>query len=136
MASEVLDIKVSSTAYKQLHIWMNRTHPRIGRCEFCGTERKTCYAIGARGYTRDRADWFELCYPCHTRLDGRQNARPQRGVANGRAKLCEDDVREIRALYAAGGWSQPQLARRFGVTHPLIGKIVRRELWKEVVPVG
>lgn len=124
-----------TTSYKQLHAVMRRTYPPTGRCEWCGsTGRKTQLAIGHEdGYTTNPADWFELCVQCHTFFDGRLNARPMRGEANGRAKLCKDDVKEIRSLYAGGGYSQPRLAERFGVTHVLIGKIVRRELWKEVV---
>lgn len=51
------------------------------------------------------------------------------GEANGSAKLTAADVAAIRSAYAAGGVSQPQLARRFGVNHSTIGRIVRGELW-------
>ena len=54
------------------------------------------------------------------------------GIAHGRAKLTEDDVREIRRLYAMGCISQRGLARRFMVSQRTICQIVRRELWKHV----
>ena len=59
--------------------------------------------------------------------------RPQKGIANGNAKLTEDDVREIRRLYATGQLTQPELALQFGVSRQVIGQIVRRETWKHVL---
>lgn len=58
--------------------------------------------------------------------------RMPRGEAHGRAKLTNAAVIEIRRRYAAGGTSQPKLAREFGVDHTVIGDIVRREKWKHV----
>lgn len=55
-----------------------------------------------------------------------------RGEEHGRAKLIEQDVREIRRRYAAGGVSQPQLAREYGVNHTMIGFVVRRKNWTHV----
>ena len=51
------------------------------------------------------------------------------GEEHGRAKLTDDDVREIRALYATGNYSQPILGKRYGVVHSTIGRIVRGEHW-------
>lgn len=54
-----------------IHKWMNKHHPRTGRCEGCGaTDRVTALASVGHTYTRNRADWLELCYPCHRALDG------------------------------------------------------------------
>jgi hypothetical protein len=52
------------------------------------------------------------------------------GEAHGRAKLTWDDVAEIRRR-AAGGEQQRPLGREFGVSQPVISKIVRREIWRE-----
>jgi hypothetical protein len=59
-------------AYRGAHNWINRHFPRIGRCEYCGTtKRRTEYATARPGiHTRNRADWFEFCRPCHARFDG------------------------------------------------------------------
>jgi hypothetical protein len=54
------------------------------------------------------------------------------GTTNGRAKLAEDDVREIRRLYVMGCISQRGLARRFMVSQRTICQIVRRELWRHI----
>jgi hypothetical protein len=57
--------------------------------------------------------------------------RLPRGEAHGQAKLNNDAVREIRAAYAHGA-TQRQLAEAYDVTQPLIGYIVRREIWKHL----
>lgn len=54
------------------------------------------------------------------------------GERNRRAKLSADDVLQIRASYAAGGVSQGELGRRFGVTQTLVGQIVRRKIWSHI----
>ena len=54
------------------------------------------------------------------------------GTANGRAKLTEDIVREIRRLYATGEFSQRELGLKFGVSQYTICQIVRRETWQYV----
>lgn len=56
-----------------------------------------------------------------------------RGEANKASKLIEDDVREIRRLYATGAWTQAALGRKFGVSGQLISYIVHRKIWKHVL---
>ena len=58
-----------------------------------------------------------------------------RGETHGAAKLTEAEVRTIRTLYVRGHGElgQTGLARRFGVSHALIGFILRRERWALVV---
>lgn len=56
-----------------------------------------------------------------------------KGIANGRAKLTENQVREIRRLYATGNFTQRELARRFGVSTLVICKIVLRRTWQHVL---
>jgi len=60
---------------------------------------------------------------------GRQATVKIRGVLNGRSRLDPAKVETIRRLYAAGGISQRALARRFGISHPQIGRIIRGEGW-------
>lgn len=72
-------------AYDAIHQWMPRRYPLIGRCEWCGrTDRKTEYASAGHRYTRNRADWFEFCRPCHRAFDG---WRPSPFTPETRAKL-------------------------------------------------
>jgi DNA-binding MarR family transcriptional regulator len=48
------------------------------------------------------------------------------------AKLTNDQVREIRALYEAGNVTQTALSHRFGVTQSTIHLIVRNKKWRSV----
>lgn len=51
------------------------------------------------------------------------------GSKNGHARLTENDVVRIRALYAQGGITQQDLARQFAVSGPTVNNIVRRKSW-------
>jgi hypothetical protein len=52
------------------------------------------------------------------------------GERNGRAKISEDDVKNIRALY--GTMPMSHIGEMFGISRPCVGYIVRRETWKHV----
>lgn len=56
----------------------------------------------------------------------------RRGETSGMSKLTEHDVRTIRALYAEGGITQWELARRFNVYQTVISRVVLRKLWTHV----
>lgn len=57
------------------------------------------------------------------------NPHHHKGEKNGRAKLNESQVAQIRQLWATGQHSKRGLAKQFNVTDVLVGKIVRMELW-------
>ena len=59
-------------------------------------------------------------------------SRLSRGEQHGMAKLRENDVREIRDIYARGETSQAALGRKFNISQTVVGQIVRRERWKSV----
>lgn len=50
-----------------------------------------------------------------------------KGKLNGMCKLTDEQIAEIRRLYAAGGTSHRKLAVLFGIDHSHVGDIVRRE---------
>lgn len=52
----------------------------------------------------------------------------QHGQKNPAAKLTDNQVAQIRLAYDRGGYTQAQLAKRFGVSHQAISKIVRGQL--------
>ena len=54
------------------------------------------------------------------------------GEANGRATLTAASVREIRKLYAETKYTQREIGRLFDISHTVVSKIVRRDLWKSV----
>lgn len=67
------------------------------------------------------------------RLALQQRGRIQRatGTRHHNSRLTEDNVREIRRR-AADGETQREIARRFSITQPAVGYIVRREQWRHV----
>jgi Autographiviridae endonuclease len=58
--------------------------------------------------------------------------RTARGEAVNTAKLRENEVREIRQAYAAGGVSMKALAIRFGLNETAVFKIIHRKTWKHL----
>jgi hypothetical protein len=59
--------------------------------------------------------------------------RAARGERQGNAKLTSDKVLMIRTLYTNGGITQHGLAKQFGVSRPLIKRIVRGEIWRHLI---
>jgi predicted DNA-binding protein (UPF0251 family) len=53
------------------------------------------------------------------------------GEKNGRARLTPDQVRTIRTL-VAGGVSETEAARRYGVGQTTVSYIVLRKSWKHI----
>jgi hypothetical protein len=64
--------------------------------------------------------------------DARRKGRNTRGELVATAKITEDDVREIRRRYAAGGVSQTALANEYGISQQGVGQIVRWVTWTHV----
>ena len=62
----------------------------------------------------------------------RKGIRSSYGATHGMAKLTDLKVLTIRELCAAGIWSKRKIARRFGVTHPLISQIHKRNIWRHL----
>ncbi len=57
-----------------------------------------------------------------------------RGSANHKAKLTENQVLELRRLYAGSprSMTQPELAAKFGITQAVVSKIINRAIWRHV----
>lgn len=55
-----------------------------------------------------------------------------RGEDHHNSVLTADDVREIRARYAAGGVLYRELGKEYGVGRVTIGEVVRRVIWTHV----
>lgn len=112
--------------YAAVHIWLRRRHPYARRCEWCGcANNATQYAYGrgaSEAYSRNRAEWFEFCIPCHRRFDGKRTHTPESrermaAVKRGKTKSAETKAKisaSQRASWAArrdnfqNGW--PELA--------------------------
>lgn len=62
----------------------------------------------------------------------RHPERLPRGEHNGQAVLSVEDVRAIRAAYAAGGIRYADLATRYGVGKMTVCLVVRRKTWAHI----
>ena len=58
--------------------------------------------------------------------------RQPKGESHCRAKLTEEDVRDIRRRYATGNYLQREIAKAFGVNQDTVCKIVNRKTWRHV----
>lgn len=71
-----------------------------------------------------------------TRADNIKDAQANSGAFQGErigiAKLTEGNVTEIRELYAAGGYTQEELGKMFGVTQSNVSFIIRRKGWRHI----
>lgn len=56
-----------------------------------------------------------------------------KGTKHHRSKLNDDDVREIRKLYAIGKITLKQLAIQYGVHEETIGYIIRNKTWTHII---
>lgn len=65
--------------------------------------------------------------------DRRDRNRIAFGSSHWKSKITENDVREIRDLYASGLFYQRELGVLYGVSQTMIGNIVRRDNWRRAV---
>ena len=87
------------------------------------------------GWSQDRRDaelakCQVLCRPCHLLKTVEAGDTPW-GEANGKAKLTEAQVRDIKARQASGE-RQADLAREYGVSRPTISNIIRGKRWRRL----
>jgi hypothetical protein len=61
-----------------------------------------------------------------------ERGRQQHGLRHWNAKLSVTDVREIRQMYAAGGWTHRQLSELYSVSAGTISKITLGDRWQFV----
>lgn len=58
--------------------------------------------------------------------------KPHKGVNNNKAKLTEDQVKQIREIHFAGKATLSEIGLMFKVSGVQVGNIVRRESWKHI----
>lgn len=130
-------------------IWPFATTSGYGRVRVPGTEHKAlvhrvAFAI-AYGHepvpcALHKCDNPPCFNPRHlfegTKVDNSDDKVQKRrhvfGETVPRARLTEADVRSIRAMHAAGGLSNREIAEHFGVGESCVQKIVTRFTWKHV----
>jgi hypothetical protein len=64
-------------------------------------------------------------------MDVKGRRRSAVGEINGRSKLTEQAVRQIRAMHERG-YSQAMMCRRFRVSASVMGRVVHHKSWKHV----
>jgi hypothetical protein len=84
-----------------------------------------CRAPDGRRYVLPTTPRRPAPEPAPQPTSGTTSAPEPTPKADRRPKLTEDDVRAIRADYAAGRWTQGDLAYIHGVTQNTIHRVVR-----------
>jgi hypothetical protein len=64
--------------------------------------------------------------------DARTKGRTARGERHGKAVLTAEQVRAIRERFAAGGVTQSQLGREYGITQSHVWHIINYRMWKHL----
>jgi hypothetical protein len=81
----------------------------------------------------NRLDNLKWCSPLENTHHKFGHGTMACGIRNGNVVLNDDAVLEIRRLYAAGGHSQPALARQFNVSQASVWNIVHLKSWRHLV---
>lgn len=92
----------------------NKTNNKVENLEWCNDQENKAHAWsnGLMERAREKAKLLD-----------------KKGEKSGTAKLCSNDVIEIRRRYFCKELTQKSLGEIFKVTRTTIGKIVRRERW-------
>ena len=88
--------KGDDAGYRALHTYVSKHFPKNGICDECAQVKPTDYAlIHGREYSRDRANYRELCRVCHTTYDRQKD----RGVPPLCKCGCGQQVTWYRSKY-------------------------------------
>lgn len=96
----------------------------------CPPGMQACHNNGDR--TDNRAANLRWDTPAANQADRIIHGTDCRGEKHYRAKVTEEEVREMRRL-AQQGATPTELARRFGISDATIGSIVRWQTWRHVL---
>lgn len=122
----------------------------IGLCKNGVQYRRKLHRLILAAFVGPCPDGMEGCHndgnPSNNRLDNLRwdthqnnmmdswnNGRESlKGSRNGKAKMTEDTVREIKSLLKLGKFTQKEIAIRFFVSQPTINNIARGKNWTHV----
>lgn len=139
-----------SGTWKRLHAWAERTgHLRVrlygeGKASFICVHLVVMLAFGG-----PRPPGMQCCHgdgdptnnrPSNLRWgtaksnkeDSIRHGTHAAGVRHGNAKHTADQVREIRAKYSTGSFTQRELAREYQMSLSAIAQLLRRERYADV----
>lgn len=107
-------------------------HSLVAAC-FIGP-RNGMHINHINGVKKDnRAENLEYCTPSENMKHCfRLGLQSNKGEKHSRAKLTDENVRNIHSMYRLEALSQADIARMFGVTRTVICGIVRGRTWKHI----
>ena len=124
-------IRVNYTLNKKKHIWQQYIHRLVAMCfipnPLCKPEVNH---IDGNKFNNsvENLEWA-------TRKENMIHAKTHEllgdhtGEKNGRSRLTEQDVIEIRSMFEHG-WNKAEIAREFNVGWTTIQHIINRDTWK------
>lgn len=130
--------RTNKDGYKYVSLWRNGkpTNRRISRLMLaafvgpCPPGMEACHNNGIRADNSLGNLRWDTRSGNHA--DKKRHGTWQGGEANGNARLTAAQVLEIRNRAATGEERQRDIAKDYGVTQCLVGKIHRREMWTHV----
>lgn len=124
------EVALRRDGYKCLHCGMtDMEHREKYNCSI------TVNHIDGRGWSakvqNNKLENLEtLCISCHIKKDiVRFDYRGERGP---NVKLTNEQVLEIRRIYAAKEMTQPMICKKFGIVRATVCCIIARKTWKHI----
>lgn len=126
-------------------LWIGSINPQTGYGRFGqGVVVRSAHRVAYELFVGPIHDGLSVLHRCDVRrcvnpshlFVGSTQDNLEDAAAKGRIntqKLTADDVREIREMYACGGWTQAELGARFGIGQSQVHRIVNRQTWRFVV---
>lgn len=131
--------KGDKVGYAGVHLWIRRRKIKPKVCEKCKKEKRLDLSNVSGKYKRDVNDYRYLCKSCHSKYDGYnlkgykgKDYKESIGENNGRAKLKENQVIEIRKLLKNKKLTKTAIAKKFNVSIYPICAISKGKLWKHI----
>lgn len=93
-------------------------------------DKRVCHRCDIRNCVRP--DHLFLGTQTDNLRDMYKKDRHPKGQDRGHAKLTDEAVQQIRALYQEGRIRQKELARRFGVSQGTVSEIISRKRWTHI----
>lgn len=131
--------KGDEAGYAAIHNWVRRRKPKPQLCEKCKVKPPQELSNISQQYKRDVEDFWWLCKTCHAEFDGYnkkghkgKDYKESIGESNGRAKLNNKKVYEIKELLRKGELTKTEIAKMYDVSLYPISAIARGKLWKHL----
>lgn len=81
--------------------------------------------------TDNRVDNLEWVTPKENTLRSVKTGLKPKGERHWRHKLTKLQVDEIRSLYKTGNYTHRSLGEIFGVSHSVVGNVIRNQTWRD-----